>query len=83
MTFTGPLREQARSHLHQVGGDYDPAGEVNLPGFAGSMTAYGVAVTALAALARARGEQAPERFAVVDLLVGGVAAHKLTRLRAD
>ncbi|WP_193609423.1 DUF1360 domain-containing protein [Nocardioides lijunqiniae] len=80
MTSTGPLREQARSHLQRVGGDYDPQGEVNLPGFAGSMTAYGLAVTALAALARARGEHAPERFAVSDLVVGGVATHKLTRL---
>jgi hypothetical protein len=80
MTSTGPVREQARSHLHRVGSDYDPAGEVNLTGFAGSLTAYGVAVTALAVLARARGQRAPERFAPSDLVVGGIATHKLTRL---
>jgi hypothetical protein len=60
---------------------YDPDGEVNLEGFAGSLTAYTVGMTALAAAAQAAGSP-PERYAVADVLLGGLATHKFSRLLA-
>jgi hypothetical protein len=68
------------SALHRGDSAYDPDGQVHLAGFAGSMAAYGAAVAALAAAARAGGQEVPERYAVGDLVLGGVATHKLTRL---
>ncbi|WP_110180541.1 DUF1360 domain-containing protein [Nocardioides solisilvae] len=59
---------------------YDPDGEVNLAGFAGSMLSYATLVGLVAAVARARPGTVPERYDVRDLVLGGVAAHKLTRL---
>jgi hypothetical protein len=79
-SLTTRLRDQAASHLRAVGSSYDLDGQVNLTGFAGSMTTYGAAVAALTAVARSRGHRAPERYAVVDLALGGVATHKLTRI---
>jgi hypothetical protein len=61
---------------------YDPAGEVDLHGLSGSLVAYGVASAALAAYGRASGRSLPERYAVLDLVLGGVATHKFSRLLA-
>jgi hypothetical protein len=60
---------------------YDPAGEVNVEGFAGSMATYAVAVAALAVAARTAGSP-PERYALGDVLMGGLATHKFSRLLA-
>jgi hypothetical protein len=60
---------------------YDPDGQVNTGGFAGSLTAYSVALALLAGATRARGA-APERYPLADLLVGGLATHKFSRLVA-
>lgn len=62
--------------------DYDPEREVNLPGFAASMSVYAAAVTGFLALLRASGRDLPERYAVQDLVIGGLATHKLSRLLA-
>lgn len=59
--------------------DYDPNGEVNLEGFAGSMATYGVALAALAVAVRTVGSP-PERYALGDVLLGGLATHKFSRL---
>ncbi|WP_181311944.1 DUF1360 domain-containing protein [Nocardioides campestrisoli] len=59
---------------------YDPDGEVNLAGFAGSMLSYSAMVGLVAAVARARPGTVPERYDLQDLALGGIAAHKLTRL---
>ncbi|MCD4524135.1 DUF1360 domain-containing protein [Nocardioides sp. cx-173] len=66
--------------LHRGDSAYDPDDQVHLTGFAGSLTAYGTAVASLVAVARAGGHEAPERYALSDLAVGGLATHKLTRL---
>lgn len=58
---------------------YDPDGEVNLGGFAGSLASYGAALAGLAAVARASG-RTPGHYALSDVLVGGLATHKFTRL---
>lgn len=59
---------------------YDPDRQVNLAGFAGSMLSYSALVGLTTAAARARPGQVPESYGVQDLLLGGVAAHKFTRL---
>jgi hypothetical protein len=61
---------------------YDPTGEVDLPGFSGSLVAYGLASGAVAAYGRLSGRPLPDRYAVRDLVLGGVATHKFSRLLA-
>lgn len=61
---------------------YDPDGQVDLDGFGASLAAYTASVGALALAMRRSGRSLPERYAVRDLAVGGVAVHKLSRLLA-
>jgi hypothetical protein len=63
-----------------VSNGYDPAGEVDVKGFAGSMTTYAALVAGLGAALRASDLELPDRFPVADLVLGGVATHKLSRL---
>lgn len=58
---------------------YDPDGRVDLHGFSGSLATYALALAALSSATRARGG-APERYALSDLLIGGLATHKFARL---
>lgn len=53
-----------------------------LGGYAVLVAAFGVAVGAAGAAARASGRQPPERWPVSDVLMVGVATHKLSRLLA-
>jgi hypothetical protein len=62
--------------------DYDPDGEVDLAGFRGSLVTYAATVAALATVVRSSGRTLPERFAPADLVLGGVAVHKFSRLLA-
>jgi hypothetical protein len=62
--------------------DYDPTGAVDLRGFSASLATYGMASAAAVAYARLTGRRMPERFAVRDLVLGGVATHKFSRLVA-
>ena len=62
--------------------DYDPDDAVDLEGFAGSLAAFGVTAAGVALLARARADRIPERIAVTDVVLGGLATHKLSRLLA-
>ena len=59
--------------------DYDPSGDVDLRGYSASLFTYVLAAAALAGAVRGR---TPERYAVLDLLLGGVATHKFSRLLA-
>jgi hypothetical protein len=59
---------------------YDPRDEVDLGGFVGSLAAYAASVAGLVGASRALGKTLPERYEVADLVIGGVATHKLTRL---
>ena len=60
---------------------YDPGGEVDLPGFAGSLATYAVALTAVVCVVGTTG-RTPDQYDVSDVLVGGLATHKFTRLLA-
>lgn len=63
-------------------GDAEDAEQVDLGGYAASLASYGVLVAATLAVGRLTGRSLPERSSVVDMLVGGVATHKLSRLLA-
>jgi hypothetical protein len=70
----------ARGRLTQEIRGYDDEGDVNLPGYAGSLAAFGLAVTAVAAVGRSNGRGLPERYELADVLLGALATHKFTRL---
>jgi hypothetical protein len=61
---------------------YDPDGDVDLVGFAGGMTAYAALGAGIATTLRATDLQLPATYPVVDVVLGGVATHKLSRLVA-
>jgi hypothetical protein len=64
--------------LKQVSDRYDPDGDVNLASFSASLATYAIS---LAAVGRTTGS-APARYSLGDLVVGGVATHKFSRLIA-
>jgi hypothetical protein len=51
-----------------------------IPSYVGSMAAFGGLWAAFAALLRTGRTSLPVRYAVGDLLVGGIATHKFTRI---
>ena len=59
---------------------YDPDGDVNLHGFSGSLAVYAVTTAAFTGLTRFSGHTLPAAYLTRDLLIGGVAAHKFSRL---
>jgi hypothetical protein len=59
---------------------YDPAGDVNVRGFAGSMTTYAALLAGLGALLKSSDRQLPDGYSLGDVVLGGVATHKLSRL---
>ena len=71
-----PLRMTATTEV------YDPAGEVDLAGFAGSLAAYSATVGVVVTAGVLGGRRLPERYAVSDVVLGGVAVHKFSRLVA-
>lgn len=71
------------THAHPVGrlvDGYDPDGEVELGGYAGSLTTYGLVLAGIAAAGSASGHQLAERYDLADIALGGLAVHKFTRL---
>ncbi len=62
--------------------EYDDRGEVDLDGFRASLAAYGTFVAGSALLLKASGRSLPESYSMRDLVVGGVAVHKFSRLLA-
>jgi hypothetical protein len=81
------LRDMARKHaghtrdrFAEEAREYDDRGEVPLPGYAGSLAAFAVAVAAAAAAGRATGRGLPERYDLSDIALGSLATHKFTRL---
>jgi hypothetical protein len=69
------------TQLRRLSDGYDPDGEVNLAGFSAGLATYGVSLVALVAASRATGG-APGRYTLGDLVVGGFATHKFSRLIA-
>ena len=61
---------------------YDPSGETDLHGYAGSMAACAVLVGVALGVGRLTGRRVPESRVVADVVTGGIATHKLSRLLA-
>lgn len=74
------LARRTRDRLTEEVRGYDDRGEVPLPGYAGSLVAFGAAVAAVGFAGRARGRGLPERYDLVDVVLGALATHKFTRL---
>jgi hypothetical protein len=72
--------EHTRARVAEQTRGYDEGGEVPLPGYAGSLAAFALAVAGAAAAGRARGQGLPERYDLSDIALGAIATHKFTRL---
>jgi hypothetical protein len=74
------INATVRESVADLAEGYDGEGEVDLHAFAGSLAAYAATVATVVLAARAGGHRLPEAYPVRDLVVGGVAVHKFTRL---
>lgn len=74
------LAERHSDHLREERRAYDAEGLVPLRGYAGSLTAFAGTVAGLALAGRFSGRGLPERYAVSDVVLGGLATHKFSRL---
>ena len=81
-TTTSEQATTEQATTEQAAIDYDPRGEVDLRGFRASLAAYGTFVVGSALLLKGSRRALPERYPLTDLLVGGVAVHKFSRLLA-
>jgi hypothetical protein len=72
--------EHTRDRVAAQAEEYDDRGEVPLPGYAGSLAAFALAVAGVAAAGRAKGHGLPGRYDLSDIALGAVATHKFTRL---
>jgi len=61
---------------------YDRSGQTDLHGYAGSMAAYAALVGLALGAGRLTGRELPDRSDLADVLLGGLATHKLSRLLA-
>jgi hypothetical protein len=69
-----------RATLAQPFRGYDTDGEVDLVGHAGGLAAYAAALGVVLAAGRAAGRGFPEAYPARDLVLGGVAVHKFSRV---
>jgi len=81
------LREMTRQHVEHIQDGagqkkrrYDDADEVNLTGYAASLTAFALAAMGLVLAGRTQGQHLPERYELADIAIGGLATQKFTRL---
>ena len=74
--------EHTRERLAEEAREYDDQGRVPLPGYAGSLTAFALAVATVTAAGRRTGRSLPERYDLADIALGAIATHKFTRLLA-
>src|SRR5689334_12447628 len=66
----------------RIGRRYDPHGRVNLRGYSASMASYGALVALVLVAGRLTGRGSLPRGSAVDVAIGGVATHQLSRLLA-
>jgi hypothetical protein len=66
----------------RISDGYARDGAVNLGGFAAGLGAYAASIAGVTLVLRASGRGLPERYAIQDLLLGGIAVHKFSRLLA-
>jgi hypothetical protein len=71
------LREAARSRVDDYSDEHPP-----LAGYAVLTGSFGAALAGSLLAMRARGKQLPDRIGAADIVLAGVATHKLSRLLA-
>lgn len=76
------MLQGARRRLHAVRERYEGEDERPLGGYSATMTVYAAAVGAAGLLLRATGHRLPARLESRDLVLLGVATHKMSRLLA-
>jgi hypothetical protein len=59
---------------------YDPGDDVDLDGFAGSLSTYAAALAVTVLIGRATDQRLPARYDPADLAIGALATHKAARL---
>jgi hypothetical protein len=70
----------AMASVRSLTAGYDPGDDVDLDGFAGSLTTYAVALALAVLLGRATNQRLPSRYDSADLVIGALATHKAARL---
>ena len=68
--------------VERISDGYARDGAVNLGGFAAGLGTYAASVAGLTLVLRVSGRSVPERYAIQDLLLGGMAVHKFSRVLA-
>jgi hypothetical protein len=76
------LREAPPGEQEGGGEQRDAGGERPLAPYAGLTAAYGAAALAAVAALRRRGHELPDRYSTGDVLLVGIATHKISRLLA-
>ena len=76
------VSDQLRDRLHGQVEAYDPESEVHLSGYSSSLATYLLAAGTAVAAARAAGREAPQRYAPTDIVLGGLAVFRFSRLVA-
>jgi hypothetical protein len=64
----------------QISRDYDSDDQVDLPGYAASIGSYAAVLSTLLLVGRRRGTRLPKAYNLQDVVLGGVAVHKFSRL---
>jgi hypothetical protein len=78
MTVLSDLKEKVSGTAREYAGGADRP----LGGYAGTMSAYGLTVAAIAVAARVSGTRIPDGLSASDIVVSAAATHKLSRLLA-
>jgi hypothetical protein len=68
------------SALARLSDGYDPEGDVDLGGYGGSMAVYASLVASSLLVGAGQHRSLPDRYDARDLVIGGIATHKLSRL---
>jgi len=66
--------------LRSLAQGYDRADDVDLTGFAGSLTTYAATLALTVLVGRATNHRLPQRYDPADLAIGALATHKAARL---
>lgn len=69
-----------RTRARRVARSYSPGEARPLAGYLRTLAAYGAVVAGLGGLAKARGRTAPDRVPAGDVVLIGIATHKISRI---
>jgi hypothetical protein len=79
-SLTSITEDRVAAASDQLARSYDNGRQVNLAGYAGSLLTYGASTGLLALLVRRSARPLPARFEPWDVVLGGLATYKFSRL---